>query len=99
MHENAAAANGDHLAQGAGESFAWPSSGKAMANPHRPDCRERQEKPAAESIGYADHFCDCHDFPEPLVHANGTDISWPRGWSCDDALRWRAEHKLLAVGG
>jgi hypothetical protein len=98
MHEKAAAANGSR-AEGAGESFTWPSSGEGMENPHRPDCRERQEKPAAGSIGYADNFCDCHDFPEPIIHANGTDISWPRGWSSEDAMRWRAEHKLLAVGG
>ena len=81
-------------------AFVWPSSEDCAANPHRPGCRNRPAEPVAdETIGYTDSFCDCHDFKEPLVHANGTDISWPRSWTKEDAMRWRAEHKLLAVGG
>lgn len=100
LEENSAGKSGDHLAKSAGESFAWPETAAAEGNPHRPEC-ERHPAAAAmvPSIGFTDHFCECHDFPEPRVLRNGTDIAWPRGWSQEDAMRWRAAHKLLPVSG
>jgi hypothetical protein len=79
--------------------FVWPAGESCAGNPHRPECKNRPAEPIAGEMGYVDNFCDCHDFREPIVHRNGTDISWPRGWTKEDAMRWRAERKLLAVGG
>lgn len=80
--------------------FSWPTSAECRQNPHHPGCVNRPtDSLANETTGYVDAFCDCHDFAQPLIHSNGTDISWPKGWSSEDAMRWRAEHKLLAVGG
>jgi hypothetical protein len=77
------------------EMFVWPSSEECRHNPHRPDCKNRPEEPIAdEDAGYADSFCECHDFPEPLIHANETDISWPAGWDQKMAAQWRKENGL-----
>ena len=61
--------------------------------------KERNVQSADPELGFVDDFSDSHDFAEPVIHANGTDISWPKGWTSEDAMRWRAEHKLLAVSG
>ena len=75
--------------------YVWPSGEECRANPHRPGCKNRPEEPlAVESAGYTDDFCDCHDFKEPLIHANETDISWPAGWDIKMAAQWRKDHGL-----
>jgi hypothetical protein len=67
---------------------------------HAHECPDRPLA-ARASLGYEDIFCDgCHDwFTAPHILPNGTDIAWPSGWTAEDAMRWRAENKLLAVGG
>jgi hypothetical protein len=77
------------------KEFSWPSSEECKENPHRPECKDRPTVPKAdESAGYADGFCNCHDFAEPLVHANGTDIAWPSHYTQEMADAWRASHGL-----
>jgi len=73
----------------------WPSTEECRKNPHRPDCKNRPEEELAdETAGYSDSFCECHDFQEPILHANGTDISWPAGFTNEMADAWRRRNGL-----
>jgi len=89
------AETGNSTPQEMKSDYVWPSTEECRANPHRPDCKNRPEELLAdESAGYIDDFCDCHDFKEPLIHANETDVSWPAGWNAEMAARWRKARGL-----
>jgi hypothetical protein len=65
---------------------------------HAHDCPKLPEEWSfgEPAIGYADIFCDCHEFSHPRVLGDGTDIAWPKGWTAKEARCWRAAHSLLA---
>ena len=44
--------------------------------------------------GYMDVFGDDHDFREPLVLEDGTSVLFPRGWTDEDADKWRKGMRL-----
>jgi hypothetical protein len=62
---------------------------------HMPNCAHFGEPPSAEEgSGYANLFCDCHDWERPRVLPGGTNIAWPVGWSQQQAADWRARNNL-----
>jgi hypothetical protein len=66
-------------------------------NGHRLGCPHFCEVPSADSISeYADLFCDCHNWTEPKVLANGKDIAFPAGWTHEQARNWRFMHGFAA---
>jgi hypothetical protein len=50
------------------------------------------------SDGYLDIFSDSQDVPLPLVGPNGTDVTWPSGWTEDEARFWRKWRHVLSPG-
>jgi hypothetical protein len=67
------------------------------SNGHQLGCPLFGEVPAADSDSvYIDLYCDCHNWSEPKILANGTDIAWPAGWTEAQALAWRAKNGLAA---
>ena len=67
---------------------------------HRPGCPHYGEDgpvPLADrTAGYLDLFCECHDWAEPLVLGNESDVAWPAGWNEKMASEWR--HKCGPQG-
>ena len=64
---------------------------------HNPGCPHFGEQPSAEEdCGYADLYCDCHNWKEPRILAGGTNVAWPAAWSEAQALAWRAKNGLAA---
>lgn len=43
---------------------------------------------------HKDLFCDCHDWPQPRILSNGTDVAWPAGWTEREAQVWREGNNL-----
>lgn len=68
---------------------------------HDPGCKHYRggEPVADEASSHIDMFCECHDFQEPVVLANGTDVAWPAGWDEVQAAGWRRSHNLAAPRG
>jgi hypothetical protein len=64
---------------------------------HEPGCTDIDSRaPCADpAVSHADVFCDCHHFTEPKILSNGTDISWPAGWTKAEAADWREKHCLV----
>jgi len=65
---------------------------------HHPGCPQHG-KDVAPTLGesggsHLDYFCDCHNFKEPLILKNGTDIAWPLGWQQEQAADWREKNGL-----
>jgi hypothetical protein len=64
-----------------------------------PNCKHFGEQPSAnEDGGYADMFCDCHEWEAPRILAGGTNIAWPAGWTQQQAAAWRRENNLAPPG-
>jgi hypothetical protein len=63
---------------------------------HRPGCpRYGHDTPEVDTAGpYLDDFCECHDWAQPRILANGSDIAWPSGWSQEMAQAWRRKNNL-----
>ena len=68
---------------------------------HEPGCQETEsgEPYADPNSAYIDIFCTCHQYTEPKILTNGTDIAWPAGWSQAQADTWRKEHGLSPPAG
>ena len=67
------------------------------ARGHHPGCPQhgKSEPPVADQTdSHLDLFCDCHDFAQPMILKNETDIAWPAGWDADQAAAWRAANDL-----
>lgn len=41
------------------------------------------------NTGYMDLFGDDYHFKEPLILEDGTSVLFPRGWTDEDADKWR----------
>lgn len=63
---------------------------------HRPGCVHYGKKPvgAYKKWSHTDLFCTCHNWTEPMVLDNGSDIAWPAHWTQAQADVWRVEHDL-----
>lgn len=58
---------------------------------HQPGCSRSKEAGESPSGNY---FCDCHSFSQPQIGPNGTDVSFPVGWTEALAAEWRARNHL-----
>ncbi len=54
---------------------------------------KRAKKPEAHT-GYRDYFEKRAARQGPLVLSDCTSIEWPKGWTEDDAMRWRKANDL-----
>jgi hypothetical protein len=62
---------------------------------HMPDCKHFGEPPSAdEDNGYADLFCECHNWETPRILPGGINIAWPAGWRQEQAADWRQKNNL-----
>jgi hypothetical protein len=70
---------------------------QANSRGHMPGCPHHGEAPptADENSTHVDLFCDCHDWKEPRILANGTDVAWPAGWTDNQASEWRRRNNLM----
>ena len=60
-----------------------------------PTCNHFGEQPSVdEGGGYADLFCDCHNWEAPRILAGGTNIAWPEAWTKQMAAEWRQKNNL-----
>ena len=49
--------------------------------------------------GYMDYFSDNHKNKEPVVLEDGTSVLFPKGWTDEDADKWRKGMELQAPEG
>jgi hypothetical protein len=63
---------------------------------HNPVCEHfRKGLPLADPDStYVDLFCNCHDFDQPMILKNGTDVAWPSSWDEQQADEWRCKNNL-----
>jgi hypothetical protein len=63
---------------------------------HRPGCPHYGKSGpvplSEETPEYVDLFCDCHNWAEPQVLADHSDIAWPVGWNPEMAKEWREKN-------
>lgn len=66
---------------------------------HTPNCpRYKSAAPRAEEkSSHIDLFCGCHNWREPRILPNGTNIAWPAGWTQSEATAWREKHGLAPL--
>jgi hypothetical protein len=50
---------------------------------------------ADETSHFVDYFSEGNTNTTATLTGDGTDITWPAGWNEDQAMEWRAGHKLL----
>ena len=47
-----------------------------------------------ESVGYLDYFGQTFSVREPLIMSDGTSVVFPKGWTDEDADKWRKGKQL-----
>jgi hypothetical protein len=58
---------------------------------HSPACTDFAVEPLADpNSTHIKVFCGCHDWPQPRILSNGTDVAWPES----AAKAWRAKNVL-----
>ena len=61
---------------------------------HRSAKQTRELPEPEEESQYADFFSVYHTNEQPMIARNGTNITWPAGWSEVRARVWRARHGM-----
>jgi len=50
--------------------------------------------PSGPYLGYVDHFSEESVNTEPLILEDGTSVIFPKGWTDEDADKWRKGMEL-----